>query len=800
MPPGKSVKNSCVGWLPLGLLCLMAIPTFAQSPSPHVIDPPQEITSLLRSYCFDCHGDDAHEGDFSLDQLIGGVTASTFTETEELASWQRVEKLLINRQMPPEGAEPLSSSARSSLRRWVSESITSAVRSHRPIERTTLRRMNNVEYANTMTDLLGVDVGFPSQLPADSRSSDGFVNDPGALLISSEHLQSYLNTARGALDKAIVSGPAPKSHHHIFTESNLVRWDQKASFSNRLGRNEIFIANIEDDYPNQGEFIIRVQLSAELPTKVGPPILQIEVGYRPDTQILFGKLAEVEIDRESSQVLEFRGRIENFPLPVRGQEKYPGMQIKLLNIYDDYSPRQEAIKNEKTGQRWSFADEPSLPHILIESVEFQSPVDPTWPPDHHRTILFESPLRDSSPATYVKDVLTAFVPLAFRRPVESSELKSFIDFYQDNCDRFPSFEAVMRETLAMVLVHPNFLYLHRFNGDEPQTIDDHQLATRLSYFLWSTMPDDELRAAADKHRLHETDELLRQVDRLLADERSLRWMTRFVDQWLKLDRLANVAADADHYPDFDPALKADMQAETQMFFRELVNEDLSAMNLIRSDFCVLNERMARHYGIANVLGREFRRVPIPIDSHRGGVLTHASVLMANSTGAKSHPVLRAVWVRDRLLNDPPGSPPADVPTLDQIDPKFAELGIRQQMEIHRNSDSCRECHRGLDPWGLALENFDAVGLWHEDSDSTAELPGGIQLRGINDLQEHLLQAYGDRFARSLVVRLTSYALGRQLDIDDRPMIEHLTAAFIENDCRIKDLVQDIVQTPEFQRY
>ena len=361
-------------------------------------------------------------------------------------------------------------------------------------------------------------------------------------------------------------------------------------------------------------------------------------------------------------------------MPIRGQEKYPGMQIKLLNVYDDSSPRQEAAKNKVPGQRWSFDDEPSLPHILIESVEFQSPVDPTWPPDHHRTILFESPLRDSAPAAFAKEVLG------------------------------------------------------------------------------------------------------------------------------ELDRLNNVAADKDVYPDFDPSVKADMRAETQMFFRELVNEDLSAMNLIRSDFSVLNERMARHYGIANVWGREFRRVPISTGSHRGGVLTHASVLMANSTGTKSHPVLRAVWVRDRLLNDPPGSPPADVPKLDQIDPKFAELPIRKQMEIHRDSDSCRKCHRGLDPWGLALENFDAVGLWHEDIDSNAELPGGVQLHGINDLQDHLLHSHGDHFARSLVVRLTSYALGRQLDINDRPMIEELMAAFTKNDYRIKGLVREIVQTPEFQNY
>ena len=435
---------------------------------------------------------------------------------------------------------------------------------------------------------------FISELPADSRSDDGFVNEPSALLISSEHLQSYLTTARAALNRTIVRGPSPKQYHHTFTESDRERKDRKVESSNRLGRNQVFFAKIKDDYPEQGAFAIRVKLSAEIPANVGPPILHVDVGYRPDTQVLFRTLAEVEINQESSQTLEFRGRIENFPLPVRGQGKYPGLQIKLQNIHDDRSPMPAAIKNDQKAQPWIYPIEHHLPQLLIESVEFRSPTDDTWPPQSHRAILFDSPLLESDPSAYAEHVLAAFVPRAFRRPIKPTELNPFVDFYKENRDRYPDIESAMRETLAMVLIHPDFLYLNKATDNDsqpansPRTLDDWELASRLSYFLWSTSPDEALRTAADSRRLHDADELTHQVDRMLVDHRTTRMVSQFVDQWLCLDRMERVAINPEVYPKFDSQLKRDMRLETQKYFQELLDQDLSAMQLLKSDFAMLN--------------------------------------------------------------------------------------------------------------------------------------------------------------------------------------------------------------------
>ncbi len=796
-PLKSQMLLSIAVWIPVATsLCVFAQATLAQSNSDCLV-PPQAISAIFETYCFDCHGEGTSEGDLSLDRLPGAAANEKGSSLESLKSWLDIEQELVSGRMPPEDAQALPASQRAELTGWLNAALTRAVRNQQSVERPRFRRLTNIEYANTMRDLLGFDMDFTSELPADSRSGDGFANNPTALLVSTEHLQAYLKTARTALDKVIVSGPPPKKLQHTFTESDIVRWDKGREFSNRLGRNSLFIAKIEKEYPEQGEFAIRVKFSAELPPAVGPPILQVDVGYRPDTQILFRTLAEVEIDEPTSQMLEFRGRIENFPLPVRGQGKYPGLQIKLCNVYDDRSPLPEPVQRDAQNRPLSYPDEPQLPHIVIESVEFETLPDETWPPRSHREILFDSPLRASDPSAYVKQILAKFVPRAFRRPIEPSELDSFVQLHDRNLDRFPDLESAIRETLAMVLIHPSFLYLG--DRDASPAARDHRLASRLSYFLWSTMPDDELCGASHQRRLHEPLELQRQVERMLRDERSMQLVTHFVDQWLELDRMINITVDDELYPGFDPSLKAHMRAETHRFFRELLDNNLSALNLLESDFGVFNESMARHYGIDGVLGRQFRRVPITADSHRGGVLTQAGILLANSTGRESHPVRRAVWVRDRLLNDPPASPPADVPTLDQIDPNFASLPIRQQLEIHRTAESCNQCHRTLDPWGLALENFDAVGAWHDQAtDARAELPGDIPLRNLSDLQEHLLQSCPERFGRSLVVRLLSYALGRELDVYDRPLIGQLSTSFAEHGYRIRDLVIAIAHTTEFQ--
>ncbi len=764
----------------------------------------KDVLPILQSRCIRCHGPKKQEARIRLDNL----STDLINNRAAAEHWHEVRNVLNAGEMPPKDELQLSSEQRDTLTRWVSAAITEAVKAQQLTSgRIVLRRLNRVEYQNTMFDLLGLDMDYARDLPPDPASRDGFRNDGSSLQMSALQLEYYLKTARRALDQVIVSGPAPAVYVHEFKEGNVGGWLGGTERSSRLQRKQAFLATMPKDYPEEGEFSIRVKLIADLKPDVGFPILELSVGYRPDTQILFRSAGVVEITSGEEQVHEFRGRLENHPLPVRGQGKYPGLVVMARNIYDDGSPlpaRTDDKKNEK------YPDEPYLPAITIQSVGFQAPVFDEWPPQLHRNILFHSELRETDESVYVTGVLKKFMERAYRRPVEKVELDRMVDFFEAIRSEFPTFEEAIRETLAMVLIRPDFLYLMEPAGDEKRTIGDWELASRLSYFLWSTMPDERLMELAAAGKLHEPDVLAEQVERLLSDARSSRFVKQFTAQWLHLDVLDQVAVNRDYYPQFKDDLKVDMRNETQQFFAELLHHDLSSTNLLASDFTMLNEPLAKHYGIDGVLGNSFRQVPLKPEHHRGGLLGHASVLLSNSTGSDSHAVRRAVWIRDRLLNDPPAPPPPDVPSLDEADPKFLKLSIREQLEIHRGTEACAGCHRDIDPWGIALENFDAVGLWRDEVrrkvdknfetqpvNATDVLTNGHEINGVDGLREFLVKEGRDQFARALVTRLLTYALGRRLELSDQTAVDTLTTDFAADDYRLRKLILGIASSSPF---
>jgi hypothetical protein len=316
---------------------------------------------------------------------------------------------------------------------------------------------------------------------------------------------------------------------------------------------------------------------------------------------------------------------------------------------------------------------------------------------------------------------------------------------------------------------------------------------------------------AEKHKLRDPKTLAKEVDRMLQDPRSRRFVDQFTEQWLHLNVLDSVAIDKKYYPGFDENLKQEMRSETQRFFGELLRANQSALKLLDSDFAMMNEPLAKHYGIEGIFGLEFRRVALKPEQHRGGLLGQASILLSNSTGADSHAVRRAVWIRDRLLNDPPAPPPADVPTLDEADPEFHKLSIREQLEIHRKNEACASCHRNIDPWGIALENFDAVGLWREEVrrkvgknfktqpvNAQDSLPNGKELSGVDQLKQHLSNEHKLDFAKSLVSRLLTYSLGRRLELSDHQAVDEITNKWQSQGFRLRDLVQNVVASEPFQ--
>ncbi len=777
----------------------------------------ETVLPIVRSHCSSCHGLQKQEGDFRIDSL-----ATDFNADPKVAEqWQRILKALEKGEMPPEGAKPLRSAKRKKFKDAIAREVDDSIQKiGKNGTHSVPRRLNRVEYANTMRDLLGLDMDYGRDLPTDPPSQDGFYNNGQSLQMSAEQLQCYLDTARRAMDKVIVNGPAPKVFKHEFNKCNVGGWKGDVELSNRLGRQQEFIVKVVGDYPEEGEFVIRVKLSANLKQDIGFPLLEVSLGYRPDTEILFGEVALVEItdptieDARSTpeeskgegeshhepleQVVELRGRVENFPLPVRGQGKFPGLVIKIRNAYDDGSPLPKGKKEKENGNKWVYPEEPNLPTLQIHSVEFEGPIFDQWPPLMHRQILFDSEQRNTDEKAYVAEVLHRFMSKAYRQPVEHSEVDRLLDFFISIRPEFPTFEETIRETLSMVLISPRFLYL-MVPSNKDSGIDDSALAARLSFFLWSTMPDNELSEHATQGQLRDSDRMSQQVERMLKDDRSTQFVEQFTDQWLNIDKLENISVSPERFKGFDDRIKKEMRRETQQFFKYLLDQDLSAMNLLRSDFVVINEKMAKHYGIGGVWGDRFREVEVEPTLHRGGLLGQASLLLSNSTGRDSHPVRRAVWIRDRLLNDPPSPPPADVPTLKEADPNFGQLSVREQLEIHRSTDSCSRCHRSLDPWGIALENFDAVGRWRvEPIDATAIFPGGRKVEGFEQLREHLVSEYASQFAGSLVSRLLTYALGRKLELSDQPTVNKLTAEFAADGYQLKSLIQNVVKTSAFQ--
>ncbi len=774
----------------------------------------REVRPLLEKHCFACHGEKIQQSGVRLDNLSEDLVQ----HRRDAEIWHTVLNKIRRDEMPPKGLPRPERALRDRAIEALQGAIDLAIAARRSTGgRTVLRRLNRTEYQNTMTDLLGFEMDYARDLPPEGSSRDGFRNNGSSLRMTSVQLEYYLEAARTAFGRIIVTGGPPETFSHVFSESNLDRWllqAEQIAKTNFVSRTEAFLGHMEPCYPEAGEFLVTVTAGADLRPGKGPPIMQVSVGYRPDTKILFDTAGTVELTSPDARTFEFRGRMENYPKPVRGQSKFPGLVVRVTNVYGDGTPRPElkTRKDEKGKNIRYYDEEPHFPKVRVDKVTFEGPVFDRWPPESHRRILFDAPLQNDA---YAREVLYRFMARAWRHPPTTAEVGRYVDFFDSLEENFPVFEERMREVLAMVLISPEFLYLMEPESLDKRPLDAWELTSRLSYFLWSTMPDERLFSLAESGDILLPETLNAEVERMIADERAWRLVDEFAGDWLNLDALDQVVVSEDYHPEFTDHLKEQMRQETRHFLMEVLREDLSATNLIDSDFLVLNETMARHYGIDGVWGSKFRRTPV---SSRGGLLTQASVLLGASTGEDSHPIKRAVWVRKRLLDDPPPPPPPNVPELDSENPHFEGLSIREQLRMHRQDAGCNQCHREIDPWGVAFEHFDAVGRWRDqirrmrpktDEEAAPEfdltpvdahetLPDGTEINGVDDLREYLLGTRKEDFARALVTKLMAYGLGRSLEFTDDRQVERFTADFIANDMKLKGLVKKVVSSDLFR--
>ncbi len=523
------------------------------------------------------------------------------------------------------------------------------------------------------------------------------------------------------------------------------------------------------------------------------PVLRAYAGTRTDDGMdyrTFGEPLEVEAPLAAPRTYEFVGRLENLPIPEPESgdtEELSG--FLLLGLWNDHlvkSPKQ-------TG-----------PPLLVHAIEFEAPWFESWPPRSHTAIFPPSgdvdlAQKGAARDAYTAQVLQRFLERAFRRPAEAGEVDRYLAFWHSIEDQHAVYEHGVREVLVAMLCSPNFLFLVE-PDDATAKLSETALAVRLAFFLWNSPPDATLRELAAAGTL--TAQLPAQVDRLLADPRATRFVRMFTHEWLRLDRHAAMTIDPDRHPDYTRFVKRDMAEETLHFVQHVLQQDLSVLTLIDSDFAMLNQNLAEFYGIPGVLGPHVRPVPVTKEQQRGGLLTQGSFLAGHSNGLEPHTIKRAVWLKQRILGTPPPEPPPNVPALDPTTPGFDKMTLQQQLAAHRDKASCRDCHASIDPFGVVFERFSAVGRLEtrrkdQDIDARSTLPDGSEVDGMAGIIGWLQQHKRDTVTRSLIEHLFAYALGRDLSFADAPEIDAILHGVQADGYRARALLRRIVQSHAF---
>jgi hypothetical protein len=452
------------------------------------------------------------------------------------------------------------------------------------------------------------------------------------------------------------------------------------------------------------------------------------------------------------------------------------------------------------------------PYLAVDWYEIDGPIYDSWPPPSQQRILFASKNRGAE-EVYAREVLTRFVRRAYRRPVEKDEIDRLVaGFVKARPDK-ESFEEAIKVPLIAVLCSPDFLFLSEPHElKTPRPLNNHELAARLSYFLWSSMPDDELFRLAEEGRLRDNKIIDEQVARMLKDSRSRQLVKNFTGQWLGLRQLGRVVPDKQLFPLYDGHLQESFAGETEAFFAELLDHDHSVLKLIDADFTMLNERLARFYDIPGIKGDYFRKVAVKPEQQRGGLLTQASILTITSNGTRTSPVKRGLWILENLLADPPPPPPPNVGEIQPQVPGADKVTVRERLAIHRSTASCAACHSKIDPLGFALENYDASGRFRTQEssrsqiyphvrdpkiDASGTLPDGRAFKNVRELNKLLLQDE-NRFVNCLCEKLLVYALGRGLEYADRDLIDRLRQSVQRDGYRLHGLIASIVKTEVFQ--
>jgi hypothetical protein len=799
-----------LGAIALAGFGLTGVPVVARHAS---VQPPSLNRSLLDQYCVGCHNTRQPTAGLALD------TKNLARVGAEPHVWERVARQLRSGIMPPPGSpRPDRVSSQAFAAALEAEIDRVAVGSPRP-GRPVIHRLNRIEYANAIRDLLDIEIDASSLLPAD-ESLGGFDNIGGVLSISPSLLERYLSAAR-RISRLVVGDPTigPSFASNTYEAPQTVFQDARMSedlpFGSRGG-----IA-IRHHFPLDAEYVCKVRLRRNIFGYVrgltDPHVMEVRLDGTRLTQFTIGGNRQL-----TPAPLSFTGVIAGDPqweahalsadngLEVRFRAT-AGPHVVAVSFLEEALEPEGVLQPELTGLGLAYSEFSSAPAgpwgPSIDTVSIDGPYQATGVGDTptRRRLFSCRPATSDDEDACARQIISTIARRGYRGPVRTRDVDRLIDFYRAGRRNAGSFEIGIQAAVERLLVDPRFLF--RIERDPPDVgrasvyrISDVELASRLSFFLWSSIPDDPLLEAAERGTLHEPVTLETHVKRMVADDRASALVDNFAIQWLALRQLRPVTLDAEIFTDYDGNLRDAFLQETRLFIQDQIRHDRSVLDLLDAKYTFVNERLARHYGIPGVYGSHYRRVVV--GDERAGLLGHGSILTATSYPTRTSPVLRGRWLLDNLLGTPPPPPPADIPALPSNGEHATKLTMRQRTEQHRRNPACARCHVRMDPLGFALENFDAIGRWRttgetgEPIDASGTLPDGTTFRGVSGVRM-LAASRPEEFVRVLTGKLMTYALGRAVDEDDMPAIRAVVKEAAASNYRWSALVLGIVRSVPF---